>query len=209
MNYYYDVLLNFLDTNIYFYEWDNLDNIEYYKRVPLIQVNSKTLKDFINNNIVVEKEFLDTIKDKTKKKDNCSSYIAIFADKNGSIALEFDENGKSIARSFLSLEDDLNICEILYTVDNLKINYKIDTPINYNDNLRIEDKINLIIKTEVKSLYKKQDFIKLKYLFMEWFNKIPVDNELMYQLMIEKLDNKIGDKEKKIYDLIKLSYNKV
>ena len=31
----------------------------------------------------------------------------------------------------------------------------------------------------------------------------------MYQLMIEKLDNKIGDKEKKIYDLIKLSYNKV
>lgn len=68
MNYYYDVLLNFLDTNIYFYEWDNLDNIEYYKRVPLIQVNSKTLKDFINNNIVVEKEFLDTIKDKAKKK---------------------------------------------------------------------------------------------------------------------------------------------
>lgn len=209
MNYYYDVLLNFLDTNIYFYEWDNLDNIEYYKRVPLVQVNSKTLRDFINNNIVIEKEFLDAIKGKAKKKDDCPSYIAIFADKNGSIALEFDENGKSIARSFLSLEDDLNICEILYTVDNLKINYKNVTPINYNDNLRIEDKIKLIIKTEVKSLYKKQDYIKLKYLFMEWFNKIPVDNELMYQLMIKKLDNKIGDKEKKIYDLIKLSYNKV
>lgn len=209
MNYYYDVLLNFLDTNIYFYEWDNLDNIEYYKRVPLVQVNSKTLRDFINNNIVIEKEFLDAIKGKAKKKDDCPSYIAIFADKNGSIALEFDENGKSIARSFLSLEDDLNICEIIYTVDNLKINYKIVTPINYNDNLRIEDKIKLIIKTEVKSLYKKQDFTKLKYLFMEWFNKIPVDNEVMYQSMIEKLNNKIGDKEKKIYDLIKLSYNKV
>lgn len=209
MNYYYDVLLNFLDTNIYFYEWDNLDNIEYYKRVPLIQVNSKTLKDFINNNIVVEKEFLDTIKDKAKKMDNCLSYIAIFADKNGSIALEFDENGNSIARSFLGLEDDLNICDILYTIDNLKVNYKINTSIDYNDNLRIEDKIKLIIKTEVKSLYKKQDFTKLKYLFMEWFNKIPVDNEVMYQSMIEELNNKIGDKEKKIYDLIKLSYNKV
>ena len=44
---------------------------------------------------------------------------------------------------------------------------------------------------------------------MEWFNKIPVDNEVMYQSMIEELNNKIGDKEKKIYDLIKLSYNKV
>ena len=83
MNYYYDVLLNFLDTNIYFYEWDNLDNIEYYKRVPLVQVNSKTLRDFINNNIVIEKEFLDAIKGKAKKKDDCPSYIAIFADKNG------------------------------------------------------------------------------------------------------------------------------
>ena len=55
----------------------------------------------------------------------------------------------------------------------------------------------------------KIDFTKLKYLFMEWFNKIPVDNEVMYQSMIEELNNKIGDKEKKIYDLIKLSYNKV
>ena len=141
--------------------------------------------------------------------DYCCSYIAIFADKNGSIALEFDENGNSITRSFLGLEDDLNICDILYTIDNLKVNYKINTSIDYNDNLRIEDKIKLIIKTEVKSLYKKQDFTKLKYLFMEWFNKIPVDNEVMYQSMIEKLNNKIGDKEKKIYDLIKLSYNKV
>ena len=118
MNYYYDVLLNFLDTNVFFYEWDSFDNLEYYKRVPLIQVNSKTLKDFINNDVIVDKEFLDIIKDKVKKKGGSSSLIAIFADRNGSIALEFNEFGKSIARSFLSIEDDLNICEILYTIDN-------------------------------------------------------------------------------------------
>ena len=28
MNYYYDVLLNFLDTNVFFYEWDSFDNFE-------------------------------------------------------------------------------------------------------------------------------------------------------------------------------------
>ena len=80
MNYYYDVLLNFLDTNIYFYEWDNLDNIEYYKRVPLIQVNSKTLKDFINNNIVVEKEFLDTIKILSNQDSEQSKIVGIIND---------------------------------------------------------------------------------------------------------------------------------
>lgn len=209
MNYYYDVVLNFFDTNVYFYEWDSLDNIEYYKRVPLFQVNSKTLKDFINNNVIVDKVFLDSIKDKAKKKDDCPSYIAIFADRNGCIALEFDEEGNSIARSFLKTEDDLNICEILYTVDLYKINYRTRDVVSYNNNLRVEERIRLIIKTEVNSLYKKQDYVKLKYLFMEWFEKNPKDNETMYQSMIKKLDNKIGDNEKKIYDLIKLSYNKV
>ena len=65
----------------FFYEWDSFDNLEYYKRVPLIQVNSKTLKDFINNDIIVDKEFLDIIKDKVKKKGGSSSLIAIFADR--------------------------------------------------------------------------------------------------------------------------------
>lgn len=209
MNYYYDVLLNFLDTNVFFYEWDSFDNLEYYKRVPLIQVNSKTLKDFINNDVIVDKEFLDIIKDKVKKKGGSSSLIAIFADRNGSIALEFNEFGKSITRSFLSIEDDLNICEILYTIDIKKINYKIDSEIKYNNNLRVEDRIKLIIKTELNSLYKRKDFMKLKYLFMEWFNEIPEDNTNVYDIMIKELDHEVSGKEKRIYDLIKLSYNKV
>ena len=209
MNYYYDVLLNFLDTNVFFYEWDSFDNLEYYKRVPLIQVNSKTLKDFINNDVIVDKEFLDIIKDKVKKKGGSSSLIAIFADRNGSIALEFNEFGKSIDRSFLSIEYDLNICEILYTIDIKKINYKIDSEIKYNNNLRVEDRIKLIIKTELNSLYKRKDFMKLKYLFMEWFNEIPEDNTNVYDIMIKELDHEVSGKEKRIYDLIKLSYNKV
>ena len=209
MNYYYDVLLNFLDTNVFFYEWDSFDNLEYYKRVPLIQVNSKTLKDFINNDVIVDKEFLDIIKDKVKKKGGSSSLIAIFADRNGSIALEFNEFGRSIARSFLSIEDDLNICEILYTIDIKKINYRIDSEIKYNNNLRVEDRIKLIIKTELNSLYKRKDFMKLKYLFMEWFNEIPEDNTNVYDIMIKELDHEVSGKEKRIYDLIKLSYNKV
>lgn len=44
---------------------------------------------------------------------------------------------------------------------------------------------------------------------MEWFNKEPSDGENMYKVMNEKLSDEIGIKEKRIYDLIKLSYNKV
>lgn len=209
MNYYYDVVLNFFDTNMLFYEWNKFDNLELYKRVPIIQVNSKTLKDFINNNVVVDKNFLEIIKDKAKKKGDCPSYIAIFADRNGSIALEFDEKGNSLYRSFLDIDDDLNISEFLYTVDIMKVSYEIKDEIKYNDSLRMEDEIKLLIKTEVNSLYKKKDFVKLKYLYMEWFNKVPYDNEQIYDYMINKLNDKVGIEEKRIYDLIKLSYNKV
>ena len=209
MNYYYDVVLNFFDTNMLFYEWNKFDNLELYKRVPIIQVNSKTLKDFINNNVVVDKNFLEIIKDKAKKKGDCPSYIAIFADRNGSIALEFDEKGNSLYRSFLDIDDDLNISEFLYTVDIMKVSYEIKDEIKYNDSLRMEDEIKLLIKTEVNSLYKKKDFVKLKYLYMEWFNKVPYDNEQIYDYMINKLNDRVGIEEKRIYDLIKLSYNKV
>ena len=209
MNYYYDVVLNFFDINMLFYEWNKFDNLELYKRVPIIQVNSKTLNDFINNNVVVDENFLEMIKDKAKKKGDCPSYIAIFADRNGSIALEFDENGNSLYRSFLDIDDDLNISEFLYTVDIMKVSYEIKDEIKYNDCLRMEDEIKLLIKTEINSLYKKKGFVKLKYLYMEWFNKVPYDNEKIYDYMINKLNDKVGIEEKRIYDLIKLSYNKV
>ena len=209
MNYYYYVVLNFSDINMLFYEWNKFDNLELYKRVPIIQVNSKTLNDFINNNVVVDENFLEMIKDKAKKKGDCPSYIAIFADRNGSIALEFDENGNSLYRSFLDIDDDLNISEFLYTVDIMKVSYEIKDEIKYNDCLRMEDEIKLLIKTEINSLHKKKDFVKLKYLYMEWFNKVPYDNEQIYDYMINKLNDKVGIEEKRIYDLIKLSYNKV
>ena len=209
MNYYYDVLLNFFNENVEFYEWDSLDNIEYYKKVPLVGVDSKTLNDFINNDVKVSKEFLELIENKAKKKGKCPLYVVIFADRNGCIALEFDKEGNSISRSFLEIDDDLNISEVLYTVDIIKLDYEILKRIDYNRNLREENKVKLIIRTELKTLEKNKEYTKLKYLYMEWFNKEPNSNENMFKVMNETISDKIGIKEKRIYDLIKLSYNKV
>lgn len=198
MNYYYDIILNFLDTNVLFYEWNNDDNLEYYKKIPLIKVNSKTLKDFINNEVCITNDLLKLIKDR-----------AIFADKNGCIALEFNTKGESIARSFLELNDDINIGEIVYTLNTTDIDYKIIKKIDYNKNLREEDKIKLIIKTEIKALKELNDTLKLKYLYLEWFNEDGIDIDKMIKKMNDKLKSNIGKNEIKVYNLIKLSYNKV
>lgn len=204
MNYYYDVMLNFMEDNYLFYEWDELDNIEYFKKVPFFHISSKVLEDFINNNITINKDFLNLIKDKKS-----GNYIALFSDKNGSIALEFNESGESINRSFLRLEDEININDILYTVPLSKIEYKKGSIIKYNGSLRIEDKIKLLINTEINSMFKKNEYLKLRYLFAEWFNKDSKNIEEMVKLMQNKLKEEITSKEIYIYNLIKLSYSRV
>lgn len=209
MNYYYDVLLNFFDVNTLFYEWDSLDNLEYYKKVPLILVSNKTLKDFINNDVRVSKEFLTLIENKAKKKGESSKYIAIFADRNGSLALEFNDDGLSISRSYLELEDDLNIQEILYSIDISNIDYEIVKKLEYNPNLKDEDNIKRVILTELNNLEKNKEYIKLKYFYMELFNKNPDDMSNIVSIMKNRLNKEIGINERKVYDLIKLSYNKV
>lgn len=206
MNYYYDLALNFSTENIMFYDWDNTDPLEQYKKIPLFQVNSKTIKDFINNNITVSKDFINLIKGKSKG-DN-SEYIALFADKNGSIVLEFDNKGKSIYRSFVPIEDELNILEILYTTNITKIDYTIEDKILYQKDIRKIRRIKKIIKTEIQYLSKKKDYSKLKYLYTEWFMKTSVSSDNMIKEMYDKLDNNFSQKELQIYELIKLSYNK-
>lgn len=207
MNYYYDLYLNFQENNTFFYDWEKDDNIEYYKKLPLFQVSTEVFEDILNNQIMVEKNFLDLIK--TKTKSNNYEYIALFGDKNSVIALEFDENGLNIDRSFLNLDDELNIIEIMYTVPTQKLIYREIKKIAYNESLRAEDRIKHIIKTEIESLNNKKEYFKLEYLFVEWFNTFPQNKEIMIEIMKEKLNHTIGEKEINILNLIKLSYNVV
>lgn len=207
MNYYYDLYLNFQENNTFFYDWEKDDTIEYYKKLPLFQVSTEVFEDILNNQIMVEKNFLDLIK--TKTKPNNYEYIALFGDKNSVIALEFDENGLNIDRSFLNLDDELNIIEIMYTVPTQKLIYREIKKIAYNESLRAEDRIKHIIKAEIESLNNKKEYFKLEYLFVEWFNTFPQNKESMIEIMKEKLNHTIGEKEINILNLIKLSYNVV
>lgn len=209
MNYYYDILLNFNDSLLSFYEWEETDSLEYFKKIPLFQVNTKTLKDLVNYNIIIDEYYLNLIKDKAKSKGNTPSYVAIFADKNGSIAIEFNESGYSISRSLLSIDDEVNINDLLYTIDIKDINYKKDKLLKRNNNLRYEDSIKRVIKKELNNLINNKDYLKLKYLYMEWSNKDDNDYHTMYKEMLTSLDKSVSSKEIKIYDLIKLSYKMV
>ncbi|MBQ8902117.1 MAG: DUF3603 family protein [Bacilli bacterium] len=210
MNYYYDVLLNFQEKYCMFYEWDEQDEIEFIKKIPLYHIDSKTYVDLFSNKIKVTGDFLKYIENKTKlKSNNFLEYAAIFSDGKNSIALEFNNKGEVINKSSLMLEDELNINEFMYSINLSELNYEIiNSEIRYKET-RQELKIKRILKLEIDSMYRNNELSKMKYIYLEWFNELLDNIDKMYNNMINKIKDNLSDKEYEIYELIKLSYNNV
>ncbi len=210
MDYYYDVLLNFQEKYCMFYEWDENDVIDHVKKIPLIHITSKAFEDLRQNKIKVNESFLERILYKTKlKHNNYLKYTAIFSDGKNSLALEFDDNGYSLNKSSLILDDELNINEFTYNVNLEKLEYEIIANEKVNQETRQEAKVKKILKLEIDNMYRSKNYSKLKYIYLEWFANLKNDMDEMYQEMINKLNDKLTDKEYNIYELIKLSYNNV
>lgn len=210
MNYYYDVLLNFQDIYYMFYEWDELDNIEFIKKIPLVHTESKTICDMISKKIKVNLDFLNQLENKTKLKQNkYLKYACIISDGKNSIAIEFNDNGEIISKSSLTIEDELNINEFIYSVNKINIQYENIADEILNKEIRQETKIKKILKLEINDMYKNKNFSKLKYIYLEWFNELLDSIDLMYKNMLNKLNKELTDKEYYIYELLKISYNNV
>ncbi len=210
MDYYYDVMLNFQERYCMFYEWDKEDDLEYAKKIPLIHVEQKTILNMLSKKIQISKSFLESIKDKTKLKGNhFLEYTSIFSDGKNALAIEFDEEGYSINKSSLILDDELNVNEFMYNISLSNIEYKVIKDDGLIKETRQEEKVKKVIKLEINNMFKDRNYSKLKYIYLEWFDELLEDTEKMYQKMLKKLDESLTEKEYLIYELIKLSYNNV
>lgn len=214
MNYYYDCLLNWNEQEAYeFYEWNDYDYLELIKKIPLVKVKHKVLLDFIQNSVKVDKEFLEMIKDKTlvsdKKNFKRIEYASLFTDTKNVIALEFNEEGLSISRSNLLIDDDLNILEVIYGIKETTFNYEIIKKIEMNQTLRQEKEAKKLILLEINNLYQNKEIDKLKYLYYEYKKENINDIDYIYEQIKSDLERKIDQDILKLYHIIKLSYHKV
>lgn len=210
MNYYYDFLINLQDKYIYFYEWDNKDDIISLSKLIIIRVSSKVYEELFSNQVRVNKEFLDKVQNKGKMKNNkFIDYMCIFSDTKNAMVVEFDKEGNSIYKSSLLLDDELNICELAYSIDKTCVECEILKNEIFSSYTVQEEKIKQIIKLEINQCYKNNNLKKLKFLFVEWFNYLEKDIDKIIMKMNERLEDKITDKEYMIYNIIKTSYNNV
>ena len=194
MNYFYDLLVNLNDENAYFfYEWDKNDNIIHLKKIPIIKIDHDDFKNFISSQIIVEQSFLNLIYNKTETYDKEAKfveYMALLTDGNNSIVIEFNNIGLSISRSYLLLEEELDLLELAYSLPKDEFSYKMTDKIVKRNGIRQEENKE-----------------KLKYLYNEMTNSVLYDLDELRDKFISTIKKDFNKSHLNVYEIIKLSYN--
>ena len=170
MNYIYDIILNFNDNLIDFYDWNNNDNIVDVKRIPIVCVNSKTYCDLITSSFKLDDNFINKIKNKCeiymgRKSNRVTAFL--LTDMNNITAFKITNK---IEYSSLQVNDELDILEDLF-IKPIYLKYKVKKKNKVELKTRNQLKNELYIKEELDKMFIENNYEKLKYIYYECFNK--------------------------------------
>lgn len=211
MTYIYDILVNWNNNNtLYeFYEWEQNDNLEHIKRIPLFKVEQSIFKDFLTSEVKIEEEFLLKIKKQTELyKKKYLPYASLFTDGTKVIAVLFDEMGNAVLKSHLLLDEEEDILLLSKKQKAITISYEKGKEYLQNSFITRNDQlIRIFLKREFLSCYNLNNREKLKYIYDEYFDEKEDDVKVMYDKLCNSLEE-ITEKHKNIYELLKLSYTK-
>lgn len=201
MNYIYDIYLNFNEYLYDFFDWDKNDKLVHIKTIPIFKVSEEKIKTIINYNIkIIENDFNNIYNKSTIwNKSNKYKNYALFCDENNIIAVEFNNNGISINKSYLNINDELEVLENIYNIKTKNINFK---PLNKNKNIlktRKQIKEENFINNELKNTNTE----KLKYIYFECFGKKECDYNKIRRRILNLSKN--SKEYKVLYNILKLT----
>ena len=214
MNYIYDITINLNKNSLYeFYEWREEDVPEFILKIPLYRVDKDTFFDLKYNNVIVTKDFLLKIFDKTEvytpNAINLIRYCALFSCDESVVAIEFDSDGNSYMKSNLSIEEEIEVIEcarlLKYTILDYKVKSKNVIESKFITRKELENKDFAFDK--INKMYKNNEIMKLKYIFFEIYNEKLDDFEKIYSKLINIIncnDNKLD----KLNEILLLMDNK-
>lgn len=202
MNYIYDILLNFKDEFYDFYDWNNNDNIQHIRKIPIFKIESDDLINIKNNKIKLDISFLEKIENKTELFTNKGvkriRYSCLFSDGESVIGINYIN--KKLKISSLLIDEEMDALEDIISMDNEEIRYKIEKINNSNElKTRKQLEIENYLKKELFKI--KDDLEKLEYLYYECFNEKEHNKD---KIMIKF--NKFNDENviNKLYDFFKI-----
>lgn len=188
MNYIFDITLNYNANLINFYEWEEMDNKEFFLKIPIFKIEENTMFDFINSTISVNKDFLNKIYKKSESyKNKDDEFAVLFSSSSVVLGVKFNSEGISISKSYLCIDEEDDVLEFVKSIKYTLIDYKVleRKKINHFITRNELDLKNKLLK-ELDYILKNNEFDKLKYVYYELYNQVENDN------------NKITDKIKKL-----------
>lgn len=204
MNYIYDIVTNFNDEYYDFYEWNKNDNISHIKKIPIIKISKE---DFINLNCYqfsIEQNYIFKIKNKTEfygKKEKKDNYYLLITNGNDIIGIQFNEQGYSIKRSSLIVEEELDIIAEIKKISLQKIDFNLQNKIKIYNTTRYERNRKSYLMQELNKLAKNNKQKIIDYIYFECFN----EQELNTKNALNKIYNNINNKNifNFLYDFFK------
>ena len=201
MNYIYDIYINLNDTLYDFFDWNKSDKITHIKKLPVLKINEEQFKKITYNKINIKEELLLKIYNKTEiwGVNDKINYCILFTDGYNIIVIEFNNKGNSIKKSYLYIDEELEILEIVNKISEEKIEFKI---ISKDKNLfktRKQIKEEKFIYRELKNINEN----KWNYIYFECFGKQEKNKKVILK-DINKF-NKNSIILNKLYDILKLT----
>lgn len=206
MNTVYDLFLNFQEIAFDFFEWTKQDSIEHIKRIPMVRVSTKTVLDFLENDVQIQGQFLQDIFRLAEKYDLSKlPYACLFSDGKMVLAVEFNEQGYSIYKSKLLLEDEDEIAHYALQEKEILIEYEVIQNHSYHTFFtRRERKVKNFLEREIIKTFQNKELSKLQYLYLEYFDVIEQDLSIMKNRLLDSMKIHLDKKHFDLYELLLL-----
>lgn len=209
MIYIYDILANFDDEIIDFYDWMETDYMEHIRKIPMIKISDKLYNSFLNKGVKVGSEFLNKIKNKTEifsgNEIERVEYGVLISTNVDALLCLFDKQGNIKELSKLLIDEELEIIEIAKGLDYYKLDYCfINSKSEYNMYLRSEKKVINKILSMLKNLKEENNESLLKYLYYEWFLSRPKSKNY-YTKLVNDIKKEYSLKHEKFLEIINIT----
>ena len=213
MIYIYDVLGNFNDELIDFYDWLESDYMEHIRKIPMIKVSEKFYIDLVNKNIKIGREFLNKIKNKTEifssnEIEKIEYGVLISCDYDAFLCI-LNKDGIIKEMSRLLIDEEIEILEIAKWLTNYKLDFTyIKNDFKINKYLRSEKKVIDKITNVLSKLKKENNEEFLKYLYYEWFLTTPKSKDF-YEKLVKDIKKEYLPKHNEFLKIINIATNNV
>lgn len=214
MNYIYDITLNLKKELYNFYEWRETDYPIFVLKIPIFKIDNDAFLDLKNNYVKISNNILRLINNKTEIYSSNSiknkKYTCLFACLEEVIALEFDENGITINKSSLLIDEEEDVLDMVNLLKYTVLDYKVCKLNKQKEilNTRYEKELISKVEIELKKIIKNKNYDGLKYIYYEIYNKKNDNIDKIYIKLlniIKKCDYRII----KIKELIEIMNKKM